>query len=363
MSDAPERSSRLAQSLAGRFNITLVEITELDAFNSEDISLVILDIALNKPMLVSRLSKQIATSFADVDKIALPQSNNGSEIVQAKALGATSILLYPCEISDIRTCMTSHLKEPVAPLWSNSTATEKMALESVIAVFEGIASTLICSNNLPQNDILACGDVLSDALSKNGVSSWLKAVGRHHSYTYRHSMIVTGMVVAVGLHFGMPKKFIQFLAVSAILHDVGKINIPLNILDKSGELTHEERLIVEKHPGDGRDILVADGRFGEEIIDMVAHHHEHLDGSGYPDGLAGDQISLMVRLLSIVDVYAALIDSRSYKHALSKKAAFEMMRGMKGKLDMPLLEAFEPILLNDDIRPTHDTFLKHALAM
>lgn len=355
VSDTLERSSGLAQSLAGRFNIKLVDLFGDDDFNRDEVLLFIVDIDLNNAKQTEQLQRKLAKSGRATEKIFLTQSNKGAEMVSANKHGARSILMYPYKAGEIETCIDNCLKEPVAAVWSNRPQTEKKALENVASVFEGIAFCLDRGGKLPKADIHFCSDVLISSLNQNGVASWLKAVSQHHSYTYRHCLIVSGIAVAVGLHFGMQKHDVQFLTVSAVLHDIGKIHIPLNILDKPAELTPEERSLIQQHPGHGRDILMQDGQFDEKIIDMVLHHHEFLDGTGYPDGLAGEEISLMVRLLTIVDVYAALIDRRPYKAALSKATAYDTMQHMDGKLDMPLLRAIKPILLDDRVQALQHT--------
>ena len=337
----------LAHSLAGRYNVRLLDFSELREFDGGEISLFIIDVDIKSPEVVSRLSAQFSKFMSDIPKIFLNRSKDYAETVQANALGASSILMSQHEPREMDACIRNHLEDPIASLWTDSPVSEQKALKNVASVLEGIAASLNKGSTLPKKAIHSCGEVLVSSLDENGVSSWLEAVSLHHSYTYRHSMMVAGMAAGVGIHFGMQNSDVQLLAVSSILHDVGKIRIPLNILDKPGKLTEEERAIIEKHPGDGRDILLNDGQFDERVIDMVYHHHEFLDGSGYPDGLSGDQISFTVRLLTIVDIYAALIDRRPYKDALSIDEALEIMRGMEGKIDMPLLQAFEPVLAKD----------------
>lgn len=357
VTDDPGRSSLLTLSLAARFHIKMAVISEVENLKSEEISLLIVDIDLKGPDAVRALGGRFVSKFTGTPKIFLTQSDERSEKVQANSLGANSVLLFHHDPAEMDACIRSHLDMSEETVWSDSPATEKKALDSVANVLEGLAVSLNAGEGLPKEEINDSSDVLVSSLSDNGISSWLDAVSLHHSYTYRHCMIVAGLAVGVGLHFGMKDSDVMFLSVSAILHDVGKIRIPLNILDKPSKLTDEERAIIEKHPGEGRDILMKDGQFDERVIDMVVHHHELLDGTGYPDGLSGDQISYTVRLLTIVDIYAALIDRRPYKDPLSKEKAFEIMRSMKGKLDMPLLEAFVPILLKNDFDPVRSDLM------
>jgi HD-GYP domain-containing protein (c-di-GMP phosphodiesterase class II) len=133
------------------------------------------------------------------------------------------------------------------------------------------------------------------------------------------------------------------LARAALLHDVGKAFIPVAILDKPGELTEEETNEIRQHPRRGFDALAAQGSFPPEMLDVVLHHHEFLDGTGYPHGLSGNRISDIVRVITIVDIYAALVEKRAYRLEYTHARAFSMMEDMVGQLDQHLLQAFRAV--------------------
>ena len=151
---------------------------------------------------------------------------------------------------------------------------------------------------------------------------WLTTVGCHHTGSYRHCLFVTGFAVAFAQHLGMREDDQRRLARAALLHDVGKAFIPVAILDKPGPLTLEEMEEMRQHPRRGYDALAAQGGFPPEMLDVVLHHHEFLDGTGYPDGLNGKQISDIVRLTTIVDIYAALVEKRAYRLQFTHARAF-----------------------------------------
>ena len=138
---------------------------------------------------------------------------------------------------------------------------------------------------------------------------------------------------------------VKRLGLAATLHDIGKAHIPLSILDKPGRLDPEEEKIMRTHPVIGYDILKAQPEFGPEILDGVRHHHEYLDGSGYPDGLTAPDITDLVRLLTISDIYAALIESRPYRAPMTGPAAYRILEGMNGKLEGSLVRAFRKVAL------------------
>jgi HD-GYP domain-containing protein (c-di-GMP phosphodiesterase class II) len=131
-----------------------------------------------------------------------------------------------------------------------------------------------------------------------------------------------------------------------MFHDIGKAKIPLAILDKPGRLDDNERALIEMHPVAGFDVLKANSAISPEILDAVRHHHEYLDGSGYPDALCAESISDIVRVLTIADIFAALIEQRTYKPTMPREKAYEILRGMHGKLEKPLVDAFRDVALN-----------------
>jgi HD-GYP domain-containing protein (c-di-GMP phosphodiesterase class II) len=157
--------------------------------------------------------------------------------------------------------------------------------------------------------------------------------------------MVTGIAVDFGLSLGVGKIDIERLYTAAMFHDIGKARIPLAVLDKPGRLDAGERALVETHPAAGYEILKENADISTEILDAVRHHHEYLDGSGYPDALGAANISDMVRLLTIADIFAALIEQRSYKPTMPREDAYEIIRSMQGKLEMPLVAAFRDVAL------------------
>ena len=130
-----------------------------------------------------------------------------------------------------------------------------------------------------------------------------------------------------------------------MFHDIGKATIPLAVLDKPGRLDDRERALIETHPGAGYDILKDNSSISPEVLDGVRHHHEYLDGSGYPDKLCSGSISDLVRVLTISDIFAALIEDRRYRPPMPRADAYSILSGMNGKLEKPLVAAFKDVAL------------------
>jgi putative nucleotidyltransferase with HDIG domain len=180
-------------------------------------------------------------------------------------------------------------------------------------------------------------------LEGDGLPAWIEAVRRHHSQTYQHSLIVTGLVSAFGLHLGFSRSDVKRLALAGIMHDIGKARVPVSILEKPGPLDAGEMEVIKRHPVFGWEAIRATPGISTEILAAVRHHHEYLDGSGYPDGLAGPAIADFVRLMTIADIFGALIERRSYKAALSTDAAYQILKEMGPKLDGDLVREFRKI--------------------
>jgi HD-GYP domain-containing protein (c-di-GMP phosphodiesterase class II) len=132
---------------------------------------------------------------------------------------------------------------------------------------------------------------------------------------------------------------------AALLHDVGKAFIPVPILEKIGVLTDEENAVLAQHTQLGYNALKEQRGFPGEVLDVVLHHHEMLDGTGYPKGLEGDRISDIVRIITLVDTYATLLEPDAETSAMTPEQAYGIMELMGGKLDGALRQAFRPVAL------------------
>jgi len=164
-------------------------------------------------------------------------------------------------------------------------------------------------------------------------------------YTQGHCERLAEYSARLGEHLHLPAQEIKALRQAGIVHDIGKVTVPDSILLKPGKLTRAERVIVQRHPIVGERICAPLKSF-QLLLPIIRHHHEKMDGSGYPDGLKGEAIPLTARVLQVVDVYDALTTVRPYKPALSQDEAFEVMRKEvhKGWWDAKVFAAFEQLM-------------------
>jgi putative nucleotidyltransferase with HDIG domain len=199
---------------------------------------------------------------------------------------------------------------------------------------------------LPLRLLSASSQSIGAAVGSGGLMQWINAVELHHSQTCRHIMMVAGYADAFARALGLSDRDTALFTEASLLHDVGKLFIPISILEKAGPLTDAERKAIMTHPLRGAKALKRGNAAHPLVIAAARSHHEYLDGSGYPDKLAGDQISPLVRMLTIVDIYSALTEERAYKAAMTPRLAITQMAGMKGKLDARLFAAFRDMVLN-----------------
>ncbi|HKI35013.1 MAG TPA: HD domain-containing phosphohydrolase [Gemmataceae bacterium] len=168
-----------------------------------------------------------------------------------------------------------------------------------------------------------------------------RAVEAKSPYTQGHAQRVTLYALALADEAGLGSEERETLRKGALLHDIGKISTPDAILDKPGELTPAEYEVVKQHPLQGARI-VEPLRSLRETVPLIRWHHERLDGRGYPDHLAGEEIPILVRLLSITDVYDSLASQRPYRDAMSPATCLDVLRkgARGGKLDARLVDLF-----------------------
>lgn len=158
-------------------------------------------------------------------------------------------------------------------------------------------------------------------------------------YTYIHSVSVCALMTAVARQMELPAEQVQLAGQAGLLHDVGKMRTPVEVLNKPGKLTEAEFAVMRRHPEEGVALLRQWGA-SAEVIDVCLHHHEKFDGSGYPHGLAGTQISLLSRIAAVCDVYDAVSSTRPYKTAWSPAEAIRRMAEWKGHFDPRVFQAF-----------------------
>ena len=161
------------------------------------------------------------------------------------------------------------------------------------------------------------------------------------NYTYLHSVAVCALMMALGKQMGLDQTLMKDLGMAGLLHDIGKTAIPDDILNKPGRLTEDEFNVVKNHPLRGWQILQGSEGVCEMVLDVCRHHHERVDGAGYPDKLSGDGLSLFARMGAVCDVYDAITSNRCYKVGWDPaESILKMTEWQEGHFDKTIFQAF-----------------------
>ena len=345
-SDRADQSSELADILRSVGDVDTVATSEIPAAPS-GLSGVVVDINLRSPESVQAVRKKLqADAYSQMPRLFVLADALHHASMQAWALGATDTISRPLDPAAILQRIRAAFPDSQFYDQSDRGKMLNRGVEAAHGIFLKIFEKLPSGAALTFAEVQQAETKILKAIKHSSLREWLTTIGCHHADSYRHCLFVTGYAVAFAQHLGMREEDQRRLTRAALLHDVGKAFVPVAILDKQGKLTDEETAEIRQHPRRGYDALAAQGDFPPEMLDVVLHHHEMLDGSGYPNGLAGSQISDIVRLTTIVDIYTALIEKRAYRLPFTHSRAFSIMESMGGKLDQQLLQAFRPVAFN-----------------
>ncbi len=226
-------------------------------------------------------------------------------------------------------------------------AWELGADEFLTKPFQNVEFAARCRSLLRQKELV---DALDS--TESVVFALARTIEAKSPHTHGHSGRVTGHALALAARLGLGAAEADILRRGAAVHDIGKISTPDAILDKPGRLTPEEYEIVKRHPVDGATILEP-LRSARDVLPLVRWHHERMDGTGYPDGLKGDSIPLLVRVLAVADVYDALASDRPYRVSMTHETCQAVMteNAAGGGLDPELVRTFFDVVAGHETPP------------
>ncbi|MCB4802646.1 putative nucleotidyltransferase with HDIG domain [Methylobacterium brachiatum] len=276
--------------------------------------------------------------------IYLLRSRHGSDLYEAGKHGVTACLSSLTEPTKV----VAALFRQVAP---DKTLTD-LLVEHSAARIGTLFSKMMAGAKTGAVDLPAIDaeiDPVLQVLREGGLRRWINKVQAHDDMTVRHCLLVAGVVANFAISLRLSVEDRTTLVRAALLHDVGKAQIPVAILNKPEHLDPAEMAVMRTHAALGYDILRTSGMSDPLTLLGVRHHHEMLDGTGYPDGLRGAEISDAVRLLTICDIYSALTEHRPYRPAMPQVEALKILRKMTPlKLESALVEAFAASLVDAD---------------
>jgi putative nucleotidyltransferase with HDIG domain len=354
ISDHLDRSRELAHRLCGLYACQLIGLYEQQTA-AASVAAVITDVGFRHPADIERLRHLLSQPRAVVAPIvALLRDNSHLERVQAVAVGATFLVPANVSVSDICAALAPIIRSTTPLVVSDTTLAPAQNIEQARLQFGNIFSAAARGEHVSNTSVDTATASAIIAIAEGGIRQWLDVVWTYDEATYQHCLLVTGLAAAFSASLQFTKSDQELVTRSALLHDLGKAKIPLAILNKSGALSSEETTIMRTHARIGYELLRGQGEYEPEILEVVLRHHELLDGTGYPDGLAGPQINDLVRLVTICDIYAALIERRSYKQAMDSASAFKILQKMEGKLEGAFVRAFSQVAERSAAAPLHD---------
>jgi putative nucleotidyltransferase with HDIG domain len=301
----------------------------------------------------------IGTNLGDLAKISgirdwLRQKPKGAKVVfitkrtsrletlQAYAIGATDLVHRPFDGKTLLRKFYGDFAALAGPAGDFSIEGSP-GVAAAFGALQDIFAAACLEGRLDPPAVDKAGEAIVRHLETESLVSWIEAVRKHHSQTYQHSLLVTGLVVAFGLQLGLSRADLKRLSFAGLLHDVGKCRIPITILEKPGPLDADERKIMRQHSLFGEDAIRTMKGLPGDIAGTAVQHHEYLDGSGYPHGLKGGEIPDLVRALTIADIFGALIELRPYSPPYSGEKAYGILLDMGAQLDQDLVREFQGI--------------------
>lgn len=342
LADTSDKLSGICSILERKFTVA-GERLDADAKLSQVPYAIVIRAELRDVDNIAAIKRRVGKLARARKRIFLVEHTSHVGISQAYALGATHVLPGTINRIQLLAVLTDPADEASAP--PNGTAQPDNAVETAATAIASMFACATLGQPLEVEATKAAGRKIADRITQHGLSEWLTTVRRHHEGTYQHCLLVTGVTIDFGLSLGLGRRDLERLCSAAMFHDIGKARIPLDILDKPDRLDPEERATIETHPVAGFEFLKGQEGISPEILDAVRHHHEYLDGSGYPDALCAARISDVVRILTISDIFAALIERRSYKPTMPRTEAYNILCGMTGKLEKALVASFKQVAL------------------
>ncbi len=337
----------VARSIPFICRAALSPVSEFDPDAAADAQMLIFDLSLSLKKNVEFLRTVFGT-FPDKPKIVFTSRSDRREVIQACAIGGARVLGRTDSKNVLNLTMRQIFRDIGISFATENPSPVAEAARQADYLYTDITQAVLNNEPLSRTSIANSAKSIVKAIASNGIDAWLGMVHQHHSHTYCHSMMVSGYAAAFAQSLGFDEEATRVLALAGLLHDIGKVRIPLAILDKPAKLTAEEWQLVHRHPEFGRDILASQKGIDSRIVQAAYSHHEFLDGSGYPDGLAGDEIPQLVRMLTICDIFSALTEERAYKDQYSRRVAYSILLDMGGKLDKALLKAFRPVAFQSE---------------
>lgn len=319
----------------------------LDTLHQKIPSALVIDAKLEGMSGIDMISQ--ARSLLSSDKLPIVYtipSNRTDQIMAASGFSGVKTLEKPYRRTELLHAIASQVNSAVEADWENIEPTQKAALKNTLESFNSIADLISEGEPVEYNNVTTSCEPLIKAVQDQNYKDMLRGVRGHDNYSYVHSMRVATLLSLFGAAIGIKGEDHMTLTAGGLLHDVGKMVIPHEVLNKAGKLDDEEFGVMKSHVDHTLEFLELTETLPKGVMIIAGQHHEKLDGSGYPLGLAGKDLNQLARMATIIDVFSALTDRRVYKPPMPPEKAFSIMGNMKGHLDLTLMAVFKEMLLD-----------------
>lgn len=347
----PEHRSQVSRALTSFYAVTAFEdITDATPVLrcAPPLALVVDESA--KPWGGRAAIKRIREDPAlqDVRIIATASAQRSSELLRKMGeLGCDAVLAKPFRRSQLVSTISGVVNKSIEGRWSQLADHHRKALRSTLDTFNGISDLIDRGEPIEYAHVQAACLPLTEAVQRNDFKAILNGVRGHDNYSYVHSLRVATLLSLFGHAMGLKGADLLVLSSGGLLHDIGKMSIPHEVLNKPGRLTDTEFDVMRGHVAGSVQYIAGCPSFPKGVGVIAAQHHEKLDGSGYPKGLKGRELNDLARMAAIVDVFSALTDRRCYKAPMPPEKALTIMQEeMTGHLDQPMLRLFVELLLS-----------------
>lgn len=287
--------------------------------------------------------KRKLPTLEDVPFVVMGSSADALHAAELEAEGDV-YLKRPISSRQLFNCLNENMNQAVEKRWEKLPPTQSAALRETVQRFQSISHAIERGEPLDIGESNKSCEPLIQSVQSRQYQGILENVQGHHNYTYVHSLRVATFLSIFGDAIGMKGDDLMTLTTGGLLHDVGKMATPPDILNKNGKLDDQEWGVMVGHVDHSKTILERTPDVTNGIVIIAQQHHEKLDGSGYPLGLKGKELNDLARMSTIVDIFGALTDERSYKPAMDPEQAFDILEDMGPKINQPLVRVFRDVL-------------------
>ncbi len=312
-----------------------------DAMAASPPNVALLDSSMGRSIEIERLL--LASSVTPIVFISKKDVGPGDLLSHA---GKTNRFLdWPLSTHDLTETINELINEKAEKSWEKLPEVQHKPLKLTIQAYQAISSAFESGAPVSFNEAAESCMPLVDAVKQSAHHDLLVSVQSHHNYTYVHSMRVATLLTLFGHGIGITGTDLLTVSTGGLLHDVGKMVTPPEILNKPGKLSDEEWPLMQEHVVESGTILHAGNDVKKGAYIIAEQHHEKIDGTGYPLGLKGSQLNELARMSAICDIFGALTDERSYKPAFSVEKSFGILESMDKAIDQKMLAMFKEIFI------------------